>query len=84
MPCDGASQSPTATMPGMEMRRLGDSDGSEGTPRASALAVRMRVLGLTAFHRDAAAAIVDNRFVDDLAATGFLRRLWGTDQPGRN
>jgi len=36
------------------------TDGPEGTPRASALAVRMRVLGLTAFHRDAAAAIVEN------------------------
>ena len=31
-----------------------------------------------------AAAIVDNRFADDLAATGFLRQLWGTDPPGRN
>jgi NitT/TauT family transport system substrate-binding protein len=31
-----------------------------------------------------AAAIVDNRFVDDLTATGFLRQLWGPDSPGRN
>jgi NitT/TauT family transport system substrate-binding protein len=31
-----------------------------------------------------AVAIVDNRFADDLLATGFLRQLWGGDPPGRN
>jgi NitT/TauT family transport system substrate-binding protein len=31
-----------------------------------------------------AAAIVDNRYVDDLVTTGFLRQLWGADAPSRN